>query len=132
MNKFMFSGNLGKDADLTFIAGSGKAILKFSVGVARGFKREDGTDWFNCALFGDRAEKLSPYLVKGTKVIVEGTVRNNSYEKDGIKKYSTEVLVGNVEMLGSKNESSTEYQGHETDRHENEGMQEVNGDDIPF
>jgi len=83
-------------------------LLKFSVGVARGFKREDGTDWINCSLFGERAEKLAPYLIKGTKVLVEGVIRINLYEKDGAKKSFTEVLVNNVEFIGGKSDSTHE------------------------
>lgn len=107
MNKIIFTGNLGNDSELTFLPGSGKPLLKFSVGVARGFKREDGTDWLNCSLFGDRAEKLASYLVKGTKVLTEGTLRINNYEaKDGTKKYSTDILVNNVEFIGGKKEDN--------------------------
>ena len=106
MNKVIFTGNLGKDAILKFVPNSGKAILEFSVGVARGFKREDGTDWFNCALFGERAEKISPFLMKGTKVLIEGALRINSYEKDGVKKYSTQILVNNLEFLSKKEAAS--------------------------
>ena len=130
MNKIIFSGNLGKDSELQFLPGTGKAILKFSVGVARGFKREDGTDWLNCTLFGERAEKLAQYLIKGTKVLAEGTLRLNNYEaKDGTKRYSTDILVNNIEMLGGKGESNTEYKEKPI-----EDMQEVEDDssDVPF
>jgi len=88
---------------------TGKAILKFSVAVAKGYKKEDGTNWFNCVMFGDRAEKLAQYLTKGTKVIIEGSVQLGSYEgNDGVKHYTTDVFVNNVEMLGgSKEEKET-------------------------
>jgi len=117
LNKLLITGNLGRDSELAYTANSGKAILKFSMAVARGFKKENGTDWFNCALFGDRAEKLAAYLIKGTKVLVEGTVRLNSYEKDGVKKYSTEILVNNVEFIGKKednNNTSNDNSGFQT------------------
>ena len=128
MNKIIISGNLGRDSELTFIPNSGKGVLKFSIGVARGFKKEDGTDWVNCTLFGDRAEKLSSYLIKGTKVLVEGALRINSYEKNGEKKHSTEVLVNNVEFIGGKNDSVD----HKETPKEIDDLQQVDDSDIPF
>jgi len=85
---------------------TGKAILKFSVAVAKGYRKEDGTNWFNCVMFGDRAEKLAQYLTKGTKVIIEGSVQLGNYEKDGVKHYTTDVFVNNVEMLGGNKENT--------------------------
>jgi single-strand DNA-binding protein len=73
------------------------------VAVARGYKKDE-VDWFSCALFGDRAEKLAPYMLKGTKVLCEGSVQINSYMKDGEKKYSTEIFINNIEFIGKKEE----------------------------
>jgi len=133
MNKFIFSGNLGRDSELAYVAGSGKPILKFSVATARGFKKEDGTDWFNCALFGDRAEKLASYLIKGTKVLIEGAVRLNTYEKDGVKKYSTEVMVSNVEFIGKKEgANNTESNNQSSNSFSNSGVTPLDDGETPF
>jgi len=127
MNKIIFSGNLGKDSDLTMAKNTGKAILKFSVGVAKGFKREDGTNWFNCVMFGDRAEKLAQYLTKGTKVIIEGSVQLGNYEgNDGVKHYTTDIFVNNVEMLGGNKEEK------ETPTKQNNDITPIDDGDIPF
>lgn len=108
MNKIIVSGNLTREGELSFAAGTGNAILKFTVACARGFKKEDGTDFINCVLFGKRAEGLAAYLVKGVKVIVEGSLRLGSYEaKDGTKKYTTDIIVSNVEMIGGKGQQAS-------------------------
>ncbi|MGV8982133.1 single-stranded DNA-binding protein [Clostridium sp.] len=124
MNKIIISGGLGKDAELSFIQGSGKALLKFSVAVNKGFKKEDGTNWFNCVMFGERGEKLAQYLVKGTKVIIEGSINLGTYDaKDGTKHYTTDLYVNNVEMIGGKKEENTS---------QDDEITPINDQDIPF
>ena len=60
-------------------------------------------------MFGDRCEKLAQYLVKGTKVICEGSLQLGSYEsKDGTKKYTTDIFINNVEFTGDKKEENHE------------------------
>jgi single-strand DNA-binding protein len=115
MNKVIISGNVTKDGELAFTQNSGKAILKFCVAVARGFKKEDGVDWVNCVLFEKRAENLSPYLVKGQRVLLDGSLRINSYEKDGTRKTFTEVIVSNLELIGSKKGTKSEPSGEYED-----------------
>ena len=130
MNKIIFNGNLGKDAELTMAQNTGKAILKWSVAVSKGYKKEDGVNWFNCVMFGERAEKLAQYLVKGTKVIVEGSLQLGSYEaKDGTKKYTTDIFVNNIEMLGGK-ENHTE--SAPTEDYKDKDITPIDDGDIPF
>ena len=134
MNKIIFSGNLGKDAELTMAKNTGKAILKWSVAVSKGYKRDDGTNWFNCVMFGERAEKLAEklaqYLVKGTKVICEGSLQLGSYEdKQGVKKYTTDIFISNVEMISVKENHTESAQAQEDSNNE---VSEVSEDDIPF
>lgn len=129
MNKIIFNGNLGKDSELSFAAGTGKAILKWSVAVSKGYKKDDGVNWFNCVMFGERCEKLAQYLVKGTKVICEGSLQLGSYDaKDGTKKYTTDIFVNNVEFVGDKKE----HQESEQTKNNNEDITPVDDKDIPF
>lgn len=108
-------------------------MLKFSVAVARGFKKEDGTDWLNCCLFGERGEKLAQYLVKGTKVLVEGALRINKYEgKDGVIKYSSDIMVNTIEFTGGKNENTSSKQTSSNDFGSDSGITPVDDSDIPF
>ena len=129
MNKIIFNGNLGSDAELTMAKNTGKAILKWSVAVNKGFKKEDGVNWFNCTMFGERGEKLAQYLVKGTKVICEGSLQLGSYEgKDGTKKYTTDISVNNVEFVGDKKDHQVTQEPIEND----EDVTPIDDGDIPF
>ena len=125
---------MGRDSELSFIAGSGKAILKFSVGVSR-WGKDNGTDWMNCVMFGDRCEKLAQYMVKGTKVIVEGSLKLDSYEnKEGKKKYTTDIMVNNVEMIGNKKdkEPTGEQKSRGSEYTSNPDITPIDDGDIPF
>ena len=131
MNKIIFNGNLGHDSELSMAQNTGKAILKWSVAVSKGYKKDDGTNWFNCVMFGERCEKLAQYLVKGTKVICEGSLQSSSYEgKDGTKKYTTDIVINNVEFVGNKKEH--QEASHTTNENSNEDITPVDDGDIPF
>lgn len=103
VNKVILVGNLGKDAETRFIP-SGAAVTNFSVATARRWKDQSGewkeeTDWHNVQIW--KAEKLAEYLRKGTTVYVEGRLKNRSYEdKDGQKRYITEIIADDVILLG--------------------------------
>jgi len=106
VNKVILVGNLGKDAETKFTP-SGVAKTTFSVATSRRWKDQqtgdwkDETDWSNVVLW--RAENLANYLTKGKQVYVEGRLSNRSYEdKDGVKKYITEVVAEEVILLGGR------------------------------
>lgn len=103
MNKTVLIGNLTKDIELKFQAGSGLAIGKFSLAVARQKKGE--TDFINCIAFGKTAETMSQYLFKGSKVAIEGHIQTGSYtNKENHKVYTTDVVIDRFEFVGGKNE----------------------------
>lgn len=103
MNKCVLIGNLTKDIELKFQAGSGLAIGKFSLAVARQKKGE--TDFINCIAFGKTAETMSQYLFKGSKVAIEGHIQTGSYtNKENHKVYTTDVVIDRFEFVGGKNE----------------------------
>lgn len=94
-------GNLGRDAELQTPSGT-SSFLKFSVADTNYRKV---TTWFECTLWGKRAEKLAEYLKKGTKVMVRGEISLNKYStRDGQERTSLDVNVDNVELLGGKPE----------------------------
>lgn len=104
-NKCTFVGNLGKDVEMRSLPG-GEAVASFSVGANESWKDKAGNkrehcEWVNCSLFGKRAEGLSQYLTKGTRVLVEGRLRTDKYEKDGETRYATKLIVSDVVLLGS-------------------------------
>jgi single-strand DNA-binding protein len=110
VNKVILVGNLGKDAETTYTP-SGVARSRFSVATSRRWKDQQSgdwkeeTDWSNVILW--RGENVANYLTKGTKVYVEGRLRNYSYDdKDGKKVYATEVVAEDVILLGGRSEGS--------------------------
>ena len=105
MNKVIFTGRLTKDAEIRY-SNDGKAIAKFDFAVSRKFKREGDpdADFFGCVAFGRVAETFEKLnIAKGTKLLVEGEVRNNNYtNKDGQKVYGTQIVVESFEFCESK------------------------------
>ena len=115
MQKVILIGNLGKDPEVKSFDNGGK-IVNFTVGVTeRGYKTKEGkeipdhTEWFNCSVRQNGlAGVVEQYVKKGNKVYVEGKLRTREYEKDGQKKYLTELFVDNMELLTPKGEGSNQ------------------------
>lgn len=107
INRVTISGNLTRAAELRFTQ-SGMAILGFGVAVndrrknARTGEWEDYPNFVDCAMFGTRAEKLQPFLTKGTKVAAEGKLRYSSWEREGQRKSKLEVIVDELEFMSSR------------------------------
>jgi single-strand DNA-binding protein len=100
-NNVQLIGNLGKDPMVKEVNNS--KVANFSVAVTDYYKDKDSdefkekTMWFNVTAWGGHAEKVQQKCVKGTQVIISGKLENKSYEgKDGIKRYVTEVRVGEI------------------------------------
>ena len=105
LNRVMLFGNLGADPELRTTAG-GQSVLKLRVATAESYldrdkQRQYRTEWHSVVVWGKRAEALARFLRKGSSVFVEGSLRTSSYEKDGQKRYKTEVNATNI-ILGSK------------------------------
>lgn len=105
MNKVVLVGNLGADPELRHAA-NGTAILTFRMATNESFldrNREltERTEWHSVVVFGPRAEGLARVLMKGAGVAVEGSLRTSSYEKDGQKRYRTEVHAREICFTGS-------------------------------
>lgn len=104
LNRVMLLGNLGADPELRMTAG-GQAILKLRLAttesyVDRNQARQERTEWHSVTLWGKRGEALSKFLTKGDRIFVEGSLRTSSYEKDGEKRYRTEINATNVILAG--------------------------------
>ncbi len=111
MNKVILMGRLTRDPETRYSTGDNPmAIGKFSIAVDRRFKRngdEQTADFFNCTAFGKQGEFVEKYLRKGTKVLVEGELRNDNYtNKNGEKVYSMNIVTNNIEFAESKNAGS--------------------------
>ncbi len=102
MNVFIFSGNLGSDAEMRFTKG-GTQVVQFSVAVTSGWGDKKKTNWVRCTLFGNRGESLAPYLNKGQQVVVSGEFSINEWEgQNGEKNKSPEVKVNEITLVGGK------------------------------
>ncbi|MBT5362619.1 MAG: single-stranded DNA-binding protein [Candidatus Marinimicrobia bacterium] len=124
MNKLIISGRLTRDAEARFIP-SGTAVMSFTVANNTGFGEKQKTHFFDCSIFGKRAEgKLKDYMLKGQQVVVEGEISLNQYQKkDGTGGASLNVFVNNVELMGS-----SQPKGNETQK----ATDPAEGDDLPF
>lgn len=113
MNKCILIGNLTHDPELAQTA-SGVSVCKFSVAVNRNYTNQNGerdVDFFNIVTWRTLAENCDKYCVKGMKVAVSGSLQNSSYEdKNGIKRYRTDVIADEVEFIGGKEKAAGEGQ----------------------
>ena len=114
MNKSFLIGNLTKDPELRSTQG-GKAVASFTIAVSRRFKNQAGesvTDFFPVTAWGQLAEVCGRYLAKGKKVAVVGELQTRSYEdKQGVKRYVTEIVADEVEFLSPREKQESVPEG---------------------
>ena len=102
MNSLTVAGQLGRDAEVKYLQ-NGDAICAFSVADSAG--RDKGTIWWNCSIYGKRAEALAPYLTKGQSVTVVGVVSQRKWtDKEGQERTSMDVRVGEIALQGGRRE----------------------------
>jgi single-strand DNA-binding protein len=107
LNRVMLLGNLGADPELRYTQ-AGKAVLNMRLATTESYLdankvRQERTDWHNVVLWGKRGEALAKFLTKGSTIFVEGGLRTSSYDdKEGHKRYKTEVHATNIILAGSR------------------------------
>lgn len=110
INKVILVGNLGKDPEVQYLEG-GVAVAKFPLATTESYKNKQGervdqTEWHNVVLWRGLAEVAEKYVKKGSRVYIEGKIRTRSYDdKDGNKKWFTEIVGDNMVMLDSRGEN---------------------------
>ena len=134
MNNITVAGQLGKDGELRALP-NGDPVINFSVADSQG--REKPTIWWNCQIFGKRAESLAQYLKKGQSVTVTGSVSQRTYSKDGVEKTTMDIRVNDVALQGGRKEESappqrTQSQPQRTAPARNQGSGFDDFDDAPF
>jgi single-strand DNA-binding protein len=137
VNKVILVGNVGKDPDIRHLD-SGVSVASFPLATSETYRNKESqkvtnTEWHNIVVWRGLAEVVEKYVKKGDPLYIEGKIRSRSYDdKDGNKKYITEIIADNMQMLGSKqsndNGSSSEEKQPETDI-ETTPQEE---DDLPF
>lgn len=108
LNRVLLIGNLGRDPELSYLP-SGLAVARFTLATTERRRRadnewEDVTDWHRVVLFGRQAEVAGQFLSKGQQVFIEGRIRYNTYEREGVKRTTTEIIASNLMLLGKKEE----------------------------
>ena len=105
VNKVILIGNLGQDPELRHTSG-GDAVLNMRLATSESYLdrskvRQERTEWHTVVIWGKRAEALSKFLTKGSRVFIEGSLRSSSYDdRDGVKRYKTEIVAEKLTMLG--------------------------------
>jgi single-strand DNA-binding protein len=110
INRVVVCGNLTRDGELRNTA-SGSSILTFGIAVNERMRNQSSGEWedrpnyFDCVVFGSRAQGLQPYLTKGVKVVIEGKLRWSQWEKDGQRRSKVDIVVDGLDFASSRNSS---------------------------
>lgn len=138
LNKVMLIGRLGQDPELRYTQ-AGQPVANFSLATNNVWKGKDGqshesTEWHNIVAWNRTAEIVNEYLKKGSRVYIEGSLRTRSWDdQNGNKRYTTEVLVDQLEFLESREGSGGGYQQSAPPPPPPEGiMDDMPEDDLPF
>jgi single-strand DNA-binding protein len=114
LNRVLLIGNLGRDPELRYTP-SGKAVANFSIATTDRWKSKEGenqerTEWHNIVLWGRQAEIAKDYLRKGKQIYLEGRLQTRNYEdKDGNKRWVTEIIGDRFLMLGRKDDTGADF-----------------------
>lgn len=106
VNKVILIGRVGKDPDARHLDGD-KTVASFSLATSEKYTNRAGekveqTEWHNVVIWGKLAEIAEKYVVKGMMLYIEGKIKTRSWEKDGVKHYTTEIFADSFQMLSSK------------------------------
>ena len=135
VNRVMLIGNLGKDPDVQFLEGN-IAVAKFPLATTETFKDRSGklisqTEWHTVVLWRGLAELAQKYLHKGSLVYIEGRLRTRSWEdKEGNRKFATEVVGDNLIMLDKRTDSGSNAGSGNV--HGDSGLEGYTGPDAPI
>ena len=111
VNKVILLGNLGRDPETRYTTG-GDAVTNLNIATSEQWKDKSGekqerTEWHRVVLFGRQAEVAGEYLKKGRSVYIEGRLQTRKYtDKDGVEKYSTEIVADRMQLIGGSRDSS--------------------------
>ena len=137
VNKAILIGNVGKDPEVRYLE-KNVAVANFTMATTeRGFTAQNGTqvpertEWHNVVAWRGLAEMAEKYIKKGTQVYVEGKIQTRSWEKDGVKRYTTEIYAETIQLLGKKPESAESYHAPVAATNDVQAPPPV-ADDLPF
>jgi single-strand DNA-binding protein len=118
VNKVILMGNLGRDPEVRYMP-NGEAVANFSIATTENWKDKAGnaqskTEWHNIVLYRRLAEVAGEYLKKGRPVYIEGRLQTREWEKDGVKRYSTEIIGDSMQLLGGRDTAGSGDSGGNT------------------
>ena len=125
VNKVILIGNLGQDPDIKVVGDT--FLATFSLALSEKYKNKGGeqvekTEWVNCLAWGKLAEIFEKYVKKGHKIYIEGNLKTDSWEKEGIRHYKTSVIIESLQMLT----------GNKPLRESDPNASPEEADDLPF
>lgn len=116
LNKVMIIGNVGRDPETTYTQG-GVAVTKITIATSETWndktsgEKKEKTEWHRITFFGKHAETIGRYVSKGSQLYVEGKLQTSQYEKDGITRYSTDIIANVFQFLGGKKQDGQQNAG---------------------
>ena len=139
INKAILVGNLGKDPEIRYTP-SGMAVANFSIATSEKWKdknsgeMQERTEWHRIVAWGRLGEICGEYLSKGRQVYIEGRIQTNQWEKDGVTRYTTEIVAKEMKILGSRDSGDASRPTESTQAPEYSGppVPGEGEDDIPF
>ena len=137
LNKVMLIGNVGRDPEVRYLDGNGagsqgRKVASFTLATSERYRDRSGelrenTEWHNIVVWGQSAEVVEKYVKKGTQLYIEGRIRTRSWtDQSGVKKYTTEINVDNLQLLGRREASEGGYQpagGYQQNSYQQSGYQ---------
>lgn len=138
MNSVCLIGNLTKDPEVRYTTGSNQtAVGRFSIAVEDGYGEKKRTSYIPVTVFGKQAENCQKYLYKGSKIAVKGRIQTGSYEKEGRKIYTTDVIADQIEFLRTEKVTDAVYPSDlppqaTISSSAPEGFAAMQDDDMPF
>lgn len=115
VNKVILVGNVGKDPEVKYLD-NGVAVANFSLATSETYNNKNGekvtqTEWHNIVAWRKLAEITETYIKKGMQIYIEGQIRTRNWEdKEGVKRYTTEIFASTIQMLGRKAENASNAQ----------------------
>lgn len=137
INKVILIGNVGQDPEVRYMP-SGGAVTNLTLATSESWKdkqtgqQQERTDWHRVVFFNRLAEIAGEYLKKGSKVYIEGSLRTREWEKDGVKRYTTEIVASEMQMLDGKPETTKPAATKQSEPSQSGGFDDFDDESIPF
>jgi single-strand DNA-binding protein len=137
VNKVILIGFVGKDPEVRHLEG-GTSVAKFTLATSESYKNKSGeiitsTEWHNIIAWRQLAELIEKWVFKGKQLYIEGKITNRSFDdKDGNKKYITEIVADTIQFIGKKDEDQKPRSAETSELPEPDNVRQPETDDLPF